>query len=126
MTDSYNIFDDLLREEGRIGGINTNSDTDYNAMSEVLKDEEEERRNIMRANMRLVMEKDPNKVGEAQRMALDLNLPEEIALDSDEAINALIQKKKQVDRSDSISHAEFYFYFYFFFKHVLSVFEDSS
>jgi len=95
MTDSYNIFDDLLREEGRIGGINTNSDTDYNAMSEVLKDEEEERRNIMRANMRLVMEKDPNKVGEAQRMALDLNLPEEIALDSDEAINALIQKKKQ-------------------------------
>ena len=46
----------------------------------------------MRANMRLVMEKDPDKVGEAQRMALDLNLPEGIALDSDTAINALLRE----------------------------------
>ena len=63
MTNPYNIFDDLLAQEGRLGGINKKPDDEFNAISDLLNDEEEERRNIMRANMRLVMEKDPNKVG---------------------------------------------------------------
>ena len=100
MTNSYNAFDDLLKTEAQNNGGFVNPQPEYNAIDELLKDEEEERRNLMRANMRLVMEKDPDKVGEAQRMALDLNLPEGIALDSDTAINALL-KKQRIQRAQS-------------------------
>ena len=100
MTNSYNAFDDLLKTEAQNSGGFVNPQPEYNAIDELLKDEEEERRNLMRANMRLVMEKDPDKVGEAQRMALDLNLPEGIALDSDTAVNALL-KKQRIQRAQS-------------------------
>ena len=95
MTNSYNIFDDLLRQEGRIQGPNTSGDLEYNAISQQLKDEEEERKKLLRANLRLVMEKDPDKIGEAQQMATKLNLPEGVALDSDYAVQELLKQKRQ-------------------------------
>tara|TARA_B100002019_G_scaffold120941_1_gene103882 strand:- start:3732 stop:12302 length:8571 start_codon:yes stop_codon:yes gene_type:complete len=98
MTDSFNVFDEILKNNNNIVGNVPKSDNDFNVFDQILKDEEEERRNIIRANMRLVMEKDPDKVGKAQQMALDLELPEGVALDSDAAINALI-KKQQIKRA---------------------------
>ena len=98
MTNSFNAFDEILQNERNIVGNVPKSNNDFNAFDQLLKDEEEERRNMIRANMRLVMEKDPDKVGKAQQMALDLELPEGVALDSDTAINALI-KKQQIKRA---------------------------
>ena len=41
------------------------------------------------------MEKDPDKIGEAQQMATKLNLPEGVALDSDYAVQELLKQKRQ-------------------------------
>ena len=74
MTNSYNILTIYLGKKAEYN-TNTSGDLEYNAISQQLKDEEEERK-LLRANLRLVMEKDPNKIGEAQQMATKLNLPE--------------------------------------------------
>ena len=59
--------------------------------------ENEKREGLLKGILKSVSEKDPDRTGEAQRLAKELNLPEGIALDSDEALHLLRNKKREQD-----------------------------
>ena len=67
---------------------------DYNPYSELTRRDEESRKNIVKANLQAVMQKDPEMVGEGLRLAEEIGLNKSFALDSDEAIKLMREKNK--------------------------------
>ena len=70
-----------------------------NPFLDTLKKREEDRQNQIKAELKQtltsVMEKDPDMVGEGLKLAKELNLPKEFALDSEEAIRLLAEKNRK-------------------------------
>ena len=78
---------------------NLNTLNTENPFLDTLKKREEERQNQIRAELKQtltsVLEKDPDMVGEGLKLAEELNLPKDFALDSEEAIRLLAEKNKK-------------------------------
>ena len=70
-------------------------DTDVNPYAKFHEQDEQNMRNQVKANLQLVMDKDPDKVGEASRLADELGLPKEFALNSDQAVTLMIEKERR-------------------------------
>ena len=60
----------------------------------------------VKQNLQAVMARDPNRVGEALRLADELGLPQSLSLDSDKAIE-LMKRKKQEDYLNSLNLARY-------------------
>ena len=60
----------------------------------------------VKQNLQAVMARDPNRVGEAMRLADELGLPQNLHLDSDQAIE-LMKRKKQADYLRSLQLAKY-------------------
>ena len=88
---------------------NLNTLNTENPFLDTLKKREEERQNQIRAELKQtltsVLEKDPDMVGEGLKLAEELNLPKDFALDSEEAIRLLAEKNKK-ERILSFAYAE--------------------
>jgi len=88
---------------------NLNTLNTENPFLETLKKREEDRQNQIKADLKRtltsVLEKDPDMVGEGLKLAEELNLPKDFALDSEEAIRLLAEKNKK-ERILSFAYAE--------------------
>jgi len=79
-------------------------DTDVNPYAKFHEQDEQNMRNQVKANLQLVIDKDPDKVGEASRLADELGLPKEFALNSDQAVTLMIEKQRR-DRLEELEFA---------------------
>ncbi len=68
-----------------------------NPFEKLIERENAESDAILKKMLSSVSNNDPDKVGEAQKIQQSLNLPPDVKIDSDEAINKLKEKKKQID-----------------------------
>ncbi len=88
---------------------NLNTLNTENPFLDTLKKREEDRQNQIKADLKRtltsVLEKDPDMVGEGLKLAEELNLPKDFALDSEEAIRLLAEKNKK-ERILSFAYAE--------------------
>ena len=101
---SDNPFLDTLKNRQKLApsqnyAENLNTLNTENPFLDTLKKREEERQNQIKAELKQtltsVMEKDPDMVGEGLKLAKELNLPKEFALDSEEAIKLLGEKNRK-------------------------------
>ena len=111
---SDNPFLDTLKQRQELApsqnyAENLNTLNTENPFLDTLKKREEDRQNQIKAELKQtltsVMEKDPDMVGEGLKLAEELNLPKEFALDSEEAIRLLAEKNKK-ERIISLALAE--------------------
>jgi len=66
-----------------------------NPFNKYFERENEKREELLKGMLKSVSEKDPERTGEAQRLSKELNLPEGVGLDSDEAFKLLKQKNQE-------------------------------
>ena len=101
---SENSFLDTLNKRQKLApsqnyAENLNTLNTENPFLDTLKKREEDRQNQIKAELKQtltsVLEKDPDMVGEGLKLAEELNLPKEFALDSEEAIRLLAEKNKK-------------------------------
>ena len=101
---SENSFLDTLNKRQELApsqnyAENLNTLNTENPFLDTLKKREEDRQNQIRAELKQtltsVLEKDPDMVGEGLKLAEELNLPKDFALDSEEAIRLLAEKNKK-------------------------------
>ena len=101
---SDNPFLDTLKNRQKLApsqnyAENLNTLNTENPFLDTLKKREEDRQNQIKAELKQtltsVMEKDPDMVGEGLKLAKELNLPKEFALDSEEAIKLLGEKNRK-------------------------------
>lgn len=106
MTNPYNAFreeDKLLSKENIIDKAPSQNIDKENEVKQVYENpyakfrevDRQNERNQVKANLQLVMDKDPDQVGEALRLTQELGLPEEFALNSDKAVSLMIEKQKR-------------------------------
>ena len=95
---SQNIGKDVSTSENKTPG--------FNVYEEFFKEEERSINNQVKRSLQLVMEKDPDMVGEGLHLANELGLDRNFALDSDEAIKLMREKKKR-DRIESFELAKY-------------------
>ena len=67
----------------------------FNQYDEFRKQDREAVKNQVKANLQLVMDKDPDMVGEGLKLAEELNLPKEFALNSNEAVSLMMEKNRK-------------------------------
>ena len=111
---SDNPFLDTLKQRQELApsqnyAENLNTLNTENPFLDTLKKREEDRQNQIKADLKRtltsVLEKDPDMVGEGLKLAEELNLPKDFALDSEEAIRLLAEKNKK-ERILSFAYAE--------------------
>jgi hypothetical protein len=111
---SDNPFLDTLKQRQELApsqnyAENLNTLNTENPFLDTLKKREEDRQNQIKADLKRtltsVLEKDPDMVGEGLKLAEELNLPKDFALDSEEAIRLLAEKNKK-ERILSYAYAE--------------------
>ena len=95
---SQNLGKDVFTSENETPG--------FNVYQEFFKEEERSINNQVKRSLQLVMEKDPDMVGEGLHLANELGLDRNFALDSDEAIK-LMREKKRRDRIESLELARY-------------------
>ena len=95
---SQNLGKDVFTSENETPG--------FNVYQEFFKEEERSINNQVKRSLQLVMEKDPDMVGEGLHLANELGLDRNFALDSDEAIK-LMREKKRRDRIESLELAKY-------------------
>ena len=95
---SQNLGKDVFTSENETPG--------FNVHDEFFKEEETSVNNQVKRSLQLVMEKDPDMVGEGLHLANELGLDRNFALDSDEAIKLMREKKKR-DRIESFELAKY-------------------
>ena len=100
MTSIYNQF----REEDKKNNVldlapSQNIEEDktpaFNQYDEFRKQDREAVKNQVKANLQLVIDKDPDMVGEGLKLAEELNLPKEFALTSNEAVSLMMEKNRK-------------------------------
>ena len=114
MTDIYQNIANDFKEEETLHQDNSNLIIGNNYASQVQDeevpniyqgfiDQDKKLRDLkIKQNLQAVMQKDPNRVGEAFRLAEEIGLPPGFHLDSDKAIE-LMKRKKQADHMRSLN-----------------------
>ena len=114
MTDIYQNIANDFKEEETLHQDNSNLIIGNNYASQVQDeevpniyqgfiDQDKKLRDLkIKQNLQAVMQRDPNRVGEAFRLAEEIGLPPGFHLDSDKAIE-LMKRKKQADHMRSLN-----------------------
>ena len=101
MTNIYDQFAENEKEEKDIlelapsQNIGSSYAPSYNPYDEITRRREQTTNNLVKANLQAVMKKDPEMVGEGLRLAEEIGLDKNFALDSDEAIKLMREKNRQ-------------------------------
>jgi len=98
---SQNLGKDVFTSENE-----ENETPGFNVYDEFFRQQETSVNNQVKRSLQLVMEKDPDMVGEGLHLANELGLDRNFALDSDEAIKLMREKKKR-DRIESFELAKY-------------------
>ena len=112
MTDIYDQYfkEDIIEKAPSQNTGNdfapNNRQPTFNVYDDFFKQQETSINNQVKRSLQLVMEKDPDKTGEALRLQEELGLHKSLALDSDEAIK-LMRARNERKRLDSLELAKF-------------------
>ena len=76
-------------------GSNENNYVDDNPFDTYFKVQDKRKEEVLKQVLSLAQKKDPNRIGKAQILAQELNIPPDMALDSEGVLEILEERKKQ-------------------------------
>ena len=76
-------------------GSNENNYVDDNPFDTYFKVQEKRKEEVLKQVLSLAQKNDPNRIGKAQILAQELNIPPDMALDSEGVLEILEERKKQ-------------------------------
>ena len=94
---SSNPFDNVGNDQflGESYGSNENDYVDDNPFDTYFKIQDKQKEEVLKQVLSLAQKNDPNRIGKAQILAQELNIPPDMALDSEGVLEILEERKKQ-------------------------------
>ena len=93
---SSNPFDNVVNDDFLNNYESSqNNELDDNPFDTYFKIQDKQKEQVLKQVLSLAQQKDPDRTGKAQILAQELNIPPDMALDSDDVLEILEERKKQ-------------------------------